>query len=155
MGKNPSKFNRSRAARVLDRSEGQATATGSAGHARDRHAGPVLDAGPSIDAYLIARCAGRTNRASAFLNQRDQDAAVAHALAASDASVADGVNASSRKTVVAPVSGRLKDLTVRVAEKDAGGAIECYDAKLREVTVVYDGDFQIVTAYPSKFFRTS
>ena len=43
------------------------------------------------------------------------------------------------------------ELTVRVAEVTQPGHAECYNAKLRAVTVVYDDGDTFVTAYPSDF----
>ncbi len=126
------------------------------GHGRERHSAPTLDAGPSIDAYLIARHGARPRvgvKMSAFLNDRDQDRAVAHAWSDTDAHTTQG----RRTTMRSRTTGSLNNLTVRVAEATDGG-IECYNAKLREVLVVVDDMGQsretIVTAYPSDFYQT-
>jgi hypothetical protein len=149
----PGKFNRSRAHKALNKSEGKTTKSGGSGHARGRHAAPTTDAGPSIDAYLISRCDRRPvgTRMSAFVNDRDQDRAVAYALGDSKATVRDSANLRGRKTVLSRVGAPLNELTVRVAEVTQPGHAECYNAKLRAVTVVYDDGDTFVTAYPSDF----
>ena len=91
---------------------------------------------------------------SAFLNDRDQERAVAYALQDKDATVTDAVNIEGRKTVTSKVKTPLNDITVRVAEVMGSGDPECYNAKLREVTVVYEGADKFVTAYPSDFYRS-
>lgn len=126
------------------------------GHGRERHAAPTLDAGPSIDAYLISRHGARPRtgvKMSAFLNERDQDRAVAYALSDTASHNTNG----ARTTMRSRTRDSLNSITVRVAEATADG-VECYDAKLREVLVVVDHMGQpretIVTAYPSDSYRT-
>lgn len=126
------------------------------GHARERHQSPTLEAGPSIDAYLISRHGARPRvgaKMTAFLNERDQDRAVSFAWNKTD----DYSKSESRTTIKSRTSGSVSNITVRVAEAMASG-VECYNAQLREVTVVVDnigvkGKETFVTAYPSDFFR--
>lgn len=158
MTKGNSKFNRARASKLLDKSEGKTTQSGQQAHARARHASPTLDEGPSVDAYLRMRCQGRGvgTKMTAFFNDRDQDRAVSFALGDKNARVTDSANLKGRKTVVSKVKSPLTEIKVRVAEVSANG-VECSDAKLREITVVYDednkGSYTLVTAYPSDSYN--
>lgn len=150
------KLDRRHVKKALDKSEGTTTSSGGQGHARGKHSAPTLDSGPSVDAFLRGRLAKSAvgAKASAFLNDRDQERAVSYALGDREAVVTDAVNLKDRKTVVSRVKTPLTDITVRAAEVTADG-IECYNAKLRAVTVVYEGKSTFVTAYPSDFFRTT
>lgn len=149
------KLNRRHAQKALDRSEGQTTARGGAGHARERHAAPTVDGGLSVDAFLIGRCAKAAAgaRMSAFKNARDQDRAVSFALGDGEAVVVDSVDQKGRKIVRSKVKAPLTDISVRIAVANGKGGGECHDAKLREVMVIYDEGgpdrYVIVTAYPS------
>jgi hypothetical protein len=133
------------------------------GHARARHAGPTLAAGPSIDAYLKSRFTpGSRNGTSmsAFKNKSDQDRCVAFAFTrAGDVAHKNCIVSSrqDRTTIKAGIGGELGSITVRVVEK-INGFLEGYDAHIREITMVVDrfdsSNEVIVTAYPSMTHRT-
>jgi hypothetical protein len=154
-----------KAGRLLDKSEGSTTATGSAGHARGQHSAESvsLESGPSVDSHLIGELSGAAVGAvkSAFLNDRDQNRAASYAL--DNGTETESNRVVGRRTKVAQVKEGLNQISVRVAKvrvKGAAPACDCWNAKLRAITLVYDreGDSSkmvVVTCYPSGFHPTS
>jgi len=151
------KFNRSKAHKLLVNSEGEPTNTGTAGHARAKHSAPTLAEGPSVDAYLRRRCTEEHvavgGRRTAFLNDRDQDRAVAFALSDRNGTVTDNAHVRNRKTIIVDVNSGTLDLNVRVATVGNNNNVEYSTSKLRQITVVYEvdskGKYKVVTAFPS------
>src|SRR5690349_10190067 len=121
MGKNQ-KFNSAKAGQVKQKNTRRKLAKDEAeghSHAREKHVAPLLDDAPSVDAYLKERCRReRLPKASAFLNERDQERAVAFARNDKDATRDDRVKKGSPRIVLrSEVKGELTKITVRVAEK--------------------------------------
>jgi hypothetical protein len=145
------------AKRILDKSEGQTASTGAAMHARERHA-------DKADAELIARFHGSFRvgqKFSTFKSPADQNAALS-AYFKTPAGIKElaeikKLKKNERRSLTNVAVGS-SSITVRFAEGATNvqgqGYAECYDAKLRKLTAVIEGDgkqgWKVVTCFPTE-----
>ena len=150
-------FDRKLAQRRLDRAEGTTTSTGHAAHSRSRHAdraAPHLADRLKNDNKLVA---------SSFLNERDQDKAFSEAMQTKwgqEVILACRLDPKSRRRYSSECkitrNGNITILVARVVDRRQG-LYAVYEAKLRSVMVVVEGDgrgsIKPITIFPADHYE--